>query len=50
MPAFAPAQALYARAGFTACGSFGDDRPSPSSTFMTVVLDGTIQEPEQDQR
>jgi putative acetyltransferase len=37
-PAFAPARSLYARAGFTPCGPFGDYRPSPSSTFMTLEL------------
>jgi len=40
MAAFAPARALYARAGFTECGPFGDYRASPTSTFMTLALDG----------
>lgn len=40
MAAFAPARALYARTGFTECGPFGDYRPSPTSTFMTLALDG----------
>ena len=39
MPAFAPARALYARAGFTVCGPFGDYPPSVTSTFMTLVLE-----------
>ena len=39
MPAFAPARSLYARAGFEPCGPFGDYRPSPNSTFMTLSLD-----------
>ena len=38
MPAFGPARALYARAGFTRCGPFGGYRPSPTSTFMTLRL------------
>ena len=37
-PAFAPARALYARAGFSACGAFADYVPSPSSAYMTLVL------------
>ena len=41
MAAFAPARSLYARAGFTPCEPFGAYRPSPSSTFMTLVLDGS---------
>ncbi|HTV77091.1 MAG TPA: GNAT family N-acetyltransferase [Steroidobacteraceae bacterium] len=36
--AFAPALALYASAGFTRCGPFGDYRPDPHSAFMTLVL------------
>jgi len=39
MPAFAPARALYAHAGFEACGPFGDYGPSPNSTFMTLGID-----------
>lgn len=39
MTAFAPARALYARAGFEPCGPFGDYSPSPHSTFMTLSLD-----------
>jgi putative acetyltransferase len=38
MPAFAPARSLYASAGFTPCGPFGDYRPSRNSTFMTLLL------------
>ncbi len=37
-PAFAPARALYASAGFAPCGPFGDYCPSPSSSFMTLKL------------
>jgi putative acetyltransferase len=33
--AFAPARALYADAGFIACGPFGNYVHSPNSTFMT---------------
>ncbi len=40
MPAFAPARSLYASAGFTPCGPFGDYSPSPSSSFMTLSLNG----------
>jgi putative acetyltransferase len=32
MPAFAAAQAVYASAGFTPCGPFGDYTMSPSNT------------------
>lgn len=38
MPAFAPACALYARAGFVACGPFGDYVEDPHSVFMTMAL------------
>jgi putative acetyltransferase len=38
MAAFAPARALYASAGFRPCGPFGSYRPSPNSTFMTLLL------------
>jgi putative acetyltransferase len=38
-PAFAPARALYASAGFRPCGPFGDYRPSPNSAYMTLALD-----------
>ena len=36
--AFAPARALYASAGFTTCGPFGNYRASPNTTFMTLRL------------
>jgi putative acetyltransferase len=39
MEAFAPARSLYASAGFTPCGPFGDYNPSRNSTFMTLSLD-----------
>jgi putative acetyltransferase len=39
MAEFAPARALYARAGFEPCAPFGDYAPSPNSTFMTMALD-----------
>jgi putative acetyltransferase len=39
-PAFARARSLYARAGFTPCGPFGNYRPSCSSNFMMLSLDG----------
>ena len=38
MDFFAPAHALYARAGFTPCDPFGRYRPDPLSTFMTLAL------------
>jgi len=38
MPAFAAARALYASAGFTPCGPFGDYTMSPSNTWMTLAL------------
>ncbi len=38
MDAFAPARALYTRAGFEPCGPFGDYQPSPHSTWMTRTL------------
>jgi putative acetyltransferase len=38
MAAFAPARSLYASAGFEPCGPFGDYRRSPSSVFMTLLL------------
>ena len=38
VPAFAPARALYASAGFTACGPFAQYRASPNTTFMTLAL------------
>jgi putative acetyltransferase len=39
MAEFAPARALYARAGFSPCAPFGDYRLSRHSTFMTMALD-----------
>lgn len=39
VPAFAPAHALYAGAGFTPCGPFGGYDPGPNSTFMTLALE-----------
>ena len=38
-PAFAPARALYAGAGFTPCGPFAGYRPSPNSAYLTLALD-----------
>ena len=35
---FAPARSLYANAGFTPCGPFGDYPLSPTSAFMTLEL------------
>ena len=37
--AFAPAISLYANAGFTFCGPFGDYTANPNSVFMTLHLD-----------
>ena len=37
--AFKPAQALYARFGFTRCGPFGDYAEDPNSVFMTLRLE-----------
>jgi len=36
---FVPARELYAKAGFRPCGPFGDYKPSPYNTFMTIDLD-----------
>ena len=38
MAYFAPARALYARAGFSPCGPFGDYVDDPNSVFMTRTL------------
>lgn len=38
IPAFAPARALYASAGFVPCGPFGEYAESPFNTFMTLTL------------
>lgn len=35
---FAPARAMYAKAGFVECAPFGDYRPDRNSTFMTLPL------------
>jgi len=35
---FKPAHTLYASAGFTFCGPFGDYREDPNSVFMTLAL------------
>lgn len=37
-PIFAPARALYARAGFVECGPFEGYREDPNSVFMTLGL------------
>lgn len=37
-PSFAAARALYASEGFAECPPFGDYRPDPNSTYMTVAL------------
>lgn len=36
--AFRPAQRLYESFGFSYCGPFGNYRPDPNSTFMTMAL------------
>jgi putative acetyltransferase len=36
--AFAAARSLYAQAGFTPCGPFGDYPPGRGNTFMTLAL------------
>jgi putative acetyltransferase len=38
MEAFEPARQLYARAGFTFCGPFGDYIEDPNSVFMTMEV------------
>lgn len=38
MAYFAPARALYARAGFGPCAPFGDDVADPNSVLMTRTL------------
>jgi putative acetyltransferase len=38
MPAFAPARSLYASAGFSVSGPFGDYPESENKTFMTLAL------------
>ena len=37
--AFAPARALYASAGFVACGPFADYQPSEHNIFMRMDLE-----------
>ncbi len=37
-PEFAPARALYARAGYSTCAPFGDYTDDPNSAFMTREL------------
>jgi putative acetyltransferase len=37
-PAFAPARALYASAGFTPCAPFAEYGPSANSAYMTLAL------------
>lgn len=37
-PAFAPAQTLYASAGFSICGPFGAYRENGNSVFMSLAL------------
>ena len=38
MAFFAPAHGLYRSFGFVECEPFGDYRPDPNSTFMTLAL------------
>jgi putative acetyltransferase len=38
MEAFAPARALYTKAGFVPCGPFAGYPDSPNSTYMTMML------------
>lgn len=37
-PGFAPARALYAKAGFVECGPFEGYRDDPNSVFMTRMI------------
>ena len=37
-PLFAPARALYGRAGFVETLPFGDYRPDPNSVFLTLAI------------
>ena len=50
MSAFEPARALYASAGFTECGSFGNYPPSDTSLFMTLPLTAPAASDEADAR
>ena len=43
-PYFDPARALYTRHGFVECAPFGDYRPDPNSTFMTLALGSRTRE------
>lgn len=43
-PAYVPARALYARAGFRPCAPFADYVEDPCSTFMTLALQGPSEE------
>jgi putative acetyltransferase len=38
MEFFAPARALYAKAGFAACSPFGSYMEDPNSVFLTMIL------------
>lgn len=38
--AYAPARALYQRAGFISCGPFASYQPTEHNLFMTLELDG----------
>ncbi|WP_224766301.1 GNAT family N-acetyltransferase [Nocardioides campestrisoli] len=38
MDFFAPARALYRKAGFVPCGPFGSYREDPHSVFLTLLL------------
>ena len=42
MEFFAPARALYARAGFEPCEPFGTYVEDPNSVFMTMSLQGSL--------
>ncbi len=42
---FAAARTLYARLGFVPCEVFGDYRPSPYNTFMTMGLEPPARPP-----
>jgi putative acetyltransferase len=49
-PAFSSARSLYASAGFSPCGAFGDYRPGPNSSFMTLSLDAPVPAPQRRKR
>jgi putative acetyltransferase len=44
-PPFAAARGLYASAGFTPCGPFGDYPDSPNSAYMTLTLEAAADPP-----